>query len=194
MIKHLSSLSGLCALVLIVGAAQAARADADEPLTIDAGQMRIDGKRGTRLLTGAVEITRGSLSLRADEVEMHEGPQGQLATAKGSARKPATFRQRRLADNEVVEGQSQRIEYDAASEVVKLVGAAQVKVFRGSVVVDQVSGSVITYDHRRDVVEVAGGASAAPGAASAAAGRVRAIVTPRHKNAPNALPEEGAPQ
>jgi lipopolysaccharide export system protein LptA len=191
MTQLLRPLFGLCALALIVGAAHAARADAEEPLTIDAGQMRIDGKRGTRQLTGAVVITRGSLALRADEVEMHEGPRGQLATAKGSSRQPATFRQRRLADDEVVEGQAQRIEYDAASEVVKLIGAAQVRVLRGTEVVDQVNASVITYDHQRDVVEVAGAAGSA-GAASAA-GRVRAIVTPRSNGAQKVVPE-GASQ
>lgn len=188
--KRLRSLSGICALALILGTAHAARADAEEPLTIDAGQMRIDGKRGTRLLTGSVEVTRGSLALRADEIEMQEGPKGQLAAAKGSSRKPATFRQRRLADNEVVEGQALRIEYDAASEVVKLVGSAQVRVLRGGAVVDQVNASVITYDHLRDVVEVAGAAPSAGGAA-AAPGRVRAIVTPRSNTAPKAA-EEGA--
>ena len=182
----------LLMLAVLCTPAWAARPDSDESLTIDAGQMKIDGRRGTRQLSGGVEITRGSLLLKAAEVDMREGGQGQLATALGNARQPATFRQRRLEANEVVEGQGQRIEYDAATEIVRLIGNAQVKVLRNGVLADQVNAQVIVYDHQRDTVDVVGAPASTAGNAP---GRVRAVVTPR--SAPGGTPRapvDGASQ
>ncbi len=190
-----SLLSAICSLLLLSVAvpAGAARSDSQEPLTIDAGQMKIEGKRGVRRLTGNVEIMRGSLVLKASEVEMREGTQGQQATAFGSAKQPATFRQKRLENDEVVEGRASRIEYDAVTEVVRLVGDAQVRVLRKGVPADQVDAPVIVYDHLKDVVDVIGG----PSPAAQAGARVRAIVSPRAASAPANAPrasEEGAPR
>jgi lipopolysaccharide export system protein LptA len=185
-------LNALFSLVLLVASGSATlaaeRADRDEPLTVDAGKMKIDGKRHVRQLTGGVEITRGSLVLRAAEIEMREGPQGALATAQGSASQPATFRQKRAGQDEVLEGQGLRIEYDAATEVVRFIDAAQVRVWRNGVVADQVNAQAIVYDHQRDVVEVQGGGS------SVTPSRVRAVVTPRAAPAASApaAPRPGA--
>ncbi|PXW99252.1 lipopolysaccharide export system protein LptA [Sphaerotilus hippei] len=178
--------NALLALALMVSIGLPARAaDRDEPLTVDAGQMKIDGKRRTRQLTGGVEITRGSLVLKAGEVEMREGPRGALATALGTAAQPATFRQKRVGPDEVIEGDARRIEYDAASETVRFIEAARVRVYRDGKLADQVSGDQITYDRQRDVVEVLGATGAVPG-------RVRAVVTPRAASDAASAPAGGA--
>lgn len=161
-------LSALAAL------AQAESADRDLPLVFDAGQLKIDGKRKLQLLSGGVEITRGTLTLKADQIELRETPAGQIAVALGSQAQPATFRQKRDGVDEVIEGQAQRIEYDTVSQTVRFSQQAQVRLLRSGELADQISGQSIVYDHGRDAIEILGGA-----ADGATGGRVRGVVTPR---------------
>jgi lipopolysaccharide export system protein LptA len=154
----------------------AERSDSQQALTFDAGRMVLDGKRKVRTLSGGVEITRGTLVLKAGQVELKETAQGQFATATGADGQPATFRQKRDGLDEFVEGQARRIEYDTATETVRFLDQAQVRVLRGGVPADQVTGQTIVYHHARDVFEVQGGTAATPGGTG---GRVKGVVTPR---------------
>lgn len=164
--------------VLVGGAALAERADRDLPLQFDAGQLRLDGKKRIKLLSGGVEIRRGTLLIKAAEVELRETPRGETAQAIGSDTQLATFEQKRDGVDERIEGQAQRIEYDTSAETVRFVGQARVRLLRAGVVADEISGQSIAYDQARDAFEVQGGA---PGAAGS--GRVRGVVTPRPSGA-----------
>lgn len=151
-------------------AVQAERADRSQPLQFDAGQVRIDGKRGVQLLSGAVEIRQGTMLIRAERVELRETAAGRLVVAEGSAQAPLVqFRQKRDDVDEWIEGQAQRVEYDSAAQVVRLLQRAQVRVLRAGALADQVGGESIVYDNARDLFEVQGGGS----------GRVRGSITPR---------------
>ena len=161
---------------------QAEKSDREQALTFDAGRMVLDGKRKIRTLSGGVEITRGTLVLKAAQIELKETAQGQLATAFGGDGQPATFRQKREGLDEIVEGQARRIEYDSVTETVRFVDQAQVRVLRGGVAADQVTGQTIVYNHARDVFEVQGAGSAATG------GRVKGVVTPRKSTGATAEP------
>jgi lipopolysaccharide export system protein LptA len=169
------------ALVGVSLPVQAEKSDREQALTFDAGRMVLDGKRKIRTLSGGVEITRGTLVLKAAQIELKETAQGQIATALGGDGQPATFRQKREGLDETVEGQARRIEYDTVTETVRFVDQAQVRVLRGGVVADQVTGQTIVYNHARDVFEVqGGGAATGAGAGSAVTGgRVKGVVTPR---------------
>lgn len=156
---------------------QAEKADSEHALTFDAGRMVLDGKRKIRTLSGGVEITRGTLVLKAAQIELRETAQGQFATATGADGQPATFRQKRDGLDEFVEGQARRIEYDTVSETVRFIDQAQVRVLRGGAPADQVSGQTIVYNHARDVFEVQGGGGAA--STGGTGGRVKGVVTPR---------------
>ena len=160
---------------------QAEKSDGEQALTFDAGRMVIDGKRKIRTLSGGVEITRGTLVLKAAQIELKETAQGQFATATSADGHPATFRQKREGLDEYVEGQARRIEYDTVSETVRFIDQAQVRVLRGGVPADQVTGQTIVYNHARDVFEVQGGSATMPGGAG---GRVKGVVTPRKSTAP----------
>lgn len=167
-------------LGLVALPVQAERADRGQPMQFDAGQMRIDGKRKVQLLTGGVELNQGTMQIRAAQVELRETPRGQVAVAEGSANAPLVqFRQKRDGVDEWIEGQAERVEYDAGSQVVRLFQRAQVRLLRAGALADQVVGEQITYDHVRDVFEVQGqAAGTAPGTAPGN-GRVRGTVTPR---------------
>jgi lipopolysaccharide export system protein LptA len=163
------------ALALCVAApALAERSDKDLPLEIDAGQVRFDGKSKIRTLSGGVEIRRGSLLIRAQQIELRETPNGEVAFAVGTAAAPAIFRQKRDGLDELVEGQAQRIDYDSNNETIKLDQQAQLKRWMGSKLAEDLSGQTIVYDHARDTFEVSGSTNSGE-----APGRVRAVVAPR---------------
>ena len=129
----------------------------DPPLTFEAGQMRIDGKRKVRVLSGGVELTRGGFVLKAAEVEVRDAGAGQVAVALSGSGQTAQFRQKREGVDETVEGQADRIEYDTSSTVVRLIGKAVMRRFRGTVLSEEVTGQTITYDQERETFEVQGG-------------------------------------
>jgi lipopolysaccharide export system protein LptA len=177
-----------CALAALCLCApvHAERADKELPLEIDAGQVRFDGKRKVRTLSGGVEIRRGSLLIKAQQIELRETPEGEVAFALGTPGAPASFRQKRDGLDELVEGQAQRIDYDSATETIKLEQQAQLKRWMGTRLAEDLSGQTIVYDHARDTFEVSGGT-----AAGESSGRVRAVVAPR--GATSGVPAKASP-
>lgn len=157
--------------------ASAEKADRGKPLNVEADQpSRLDMLNQVVVFNGNVVVTKGTMTMRADRIEVRETPDGHhLATAIGSAARPATFRQKRDGVDEYIEGQADRLEYDGRADTVRFVGNAQVRRLRGAAVADEVSGALITYDNTAEVFSVAGGAAspANPG------GRVRAVLVPR---------------
>jgi lipopolysaccharide export system protein LptA len=169
-------------LPLLIAAAAlpvlAERADRGKPLTIEADQPgTLDLIKQVVVFNGNVEVTQGTMAIRAERVEVRERPDGhRSATALGGAGKPATFRQKRDGVDETIEGRAERIEYDSRGDVVSFAGNAQVRRMRGGTPADEVSGAVITYDNGNETFSVQGAASA-PGAPGN--GRVRVVLTPR---------------
>lgn len=150
--------------------------DRDVPLQFDAGQMKIDGKRKVRLLTGNVQLTRGTFWLASQQVELRETAQGSdFAIATSGSGQQAHFKQKREGLDEIIDGQADRIEYDARTEIVRLIGNAMLKRLRGDEVTEQVTGQTIIYEHGKETFEVQGGSGGA---------RVKGVVTPQPKSAP----------
>ena len=150
------------------------RADRSKPLTIEADRPgTIDLLKQVVVFNGNVVIQQGTLTIRADRVEVRELPDGfRVATALGGQGKPATFRQRRDGSEEHIEGSAERIEYDGRGDTLRFVGAAAMRRMRGGATADEITGGLITYDNTSEVFSVAG---AAPGQSG---GRVRAVLTP----------------
>jgi lipopolysaccharide export system protein LptA len=177
-------LPALTALVLAVGfaaPARAERADRTKPLEFQAQAVRIDEKQRLRVLTGEVQISKGSLLIRAETIEVREIAGGYLVAAIGAPGAAATFRQKREGVDEQVEGQAERIEYDTRAEKVLLSGQAAMRRLRGTRVADEVTGHLIRYDNVAELYEIDGRrpAGPAPAAASAPAGRVKGTLEPR---------------
>jgi len=175
----------LTVLALSVRGASAERADRLKPLNVEADQpSKIDILNQVVVFNGNVVASKGSMSIRADRIEVRETPDGyHMAAAIGSAGKPASFRQKRDGVDETIEGQAERLEYDGKHDVVRFVGNAMVRRMRGAAVADEVSGALITFDNTAEVFSVSGGVSSPinPG------GRVRAVLMPREAaSAPSA--------
>ncbi|MBA2721659.1 MAG: lipopolysaccharide transport periplasmic protein LptA [Methylibium sp.] len=168
--------AALFAVAAVLAApAWAANVDRNQPLNFAADSARVDEQKQVNILQGNVEITKGTIVIRADRVEVRQSPQGyQSAIATGWPDKRAYFRQKREGNDEYIEGEAQRLEYDGRNDSIKLINQAVMRRFRGGTVTDEVSGNTISYDNTTEVFQVVGGPdSAAP------AGRVRGVLTPR---------------
>jgi lipopolysaccharide export system protein LptA len=161
--------------------AQAEKADRSKPMAIEADKPgSVDLQRQVVIFNGNVVISQGTMVLRADRVELRERPDGyREAMAIGSAERPASFRQKRDGVDETVEGAAERIEFDARSDTLRLVGNAAVRRLRGGALADEITGSLITWDNTNELFNVTGGA-ASPNNPS---GRVRAVFAPRDEAA-----------
>lgn len=172
----------LCSLALLLAAAapsaQAEKADRLKPLNVEADAGRYDDLKQSGVFTGNVVMSKGSLVMRANQFDVRQTPEGyHQGTALGSAARPASFKQKRDGLDETMEGEAERIEYDAKADTLRLHNRAVIRRLRAGVVVDETAGNVITYDNLSEVFTVSGGpGSASPGNPS---GRVRAVLSPR---------------
>lgn len=164
------------ALALVLPAAHAEKADrlkpfvfsSDKPGLVDAVNQRTE-------LSGNVVITKGTLLLRAEKVDVRETRDGyHQAYASGMTGQPVTFRQARDTPGEAVDGVADQLEYDTRSETVRFIGNATVRRLRGSAVAEEVTGAVIVYNSRTEVFTLEGG-SASPNPN----GRTRIVMMPR---------------
>jgi lipopolysaccharide export system protein LptA len=176
-------LVALSALAMLAAPAVAEKADRTKPLNVAADrQGTFDLLKQVVVFTGNVIITKGTIVIKADRVEVREAPDGyRTAVAIGSASHPATFRQKRDGVDEYIDGQADRLEYEEKGDVIKFVNNAIVRRLRGSSIGDEITGSLITYDNTTEVFSVSGGTPA--NTAGSPGGRVRAVLTPREGTA-----------
>lgn len=177
----LRSIALLAALALALPVS-AERADRFKPLNVEADQPgKIDLQNQFVVFNGNVVVTKGTMVIRAARIEVRESPDGyHNAVAIGTPDKPATFRQKRDGVDETIEGEAQRLEYNGKAETVRFVTNAAVRRLRGSVVADEITGSLVAYDSVTEVFSVSGGGAPTPENPS---GRVRAVLTPREGTA-----------
>jgi lipopolysaccharide export system protein LptA len=166
------------ALLLFHPGAFAERADRDKPIHLEADRVTIDDAKKVSVFEGNVVLTQGTMTLRADRMNVREDAQGfQYGVAYGN---PAYFRQKRDGVDEYVEAWAERIEYDGKSERLQLFDKARMK--RGN---DEVRGNYISYDQPTEFFRVVGGPE---GGAGASPGRVRAVIQPKSKDKPAQTP------
>ena len=174
----------VAALATLAATAHAERADRTKPMSVTSEGDKpdvVDLKKHSAMFTGNVVITQGTLVIRAERVEVSQDADGQqLGFAFGSAEHPATFRQKRDGEDEYSEGEAQKIEYDSAANRVRFVGAAHLRMLKGTVVTDQANAALITYDTATDTIKLGSDASA-PAASSS--GRTTVIFTPKAPSA-----------
>jgi lipopolysaccharide export system protein LptA len=177
---------------LAAGGAVAERADRSKPMVIEADKPgSVDLQRQVVVFAGNVVITQGTMVIRAERIELRERPDGyREAAAIGSAGSPAVFRQKRDGTDETIEGSAERIDYDSRSDVLRLSGNAAVRRMRGTVVADEITGALITWDNTRELFNVSGGAATPTNPA----GRVRAVLAPRDDGGASAPAASATPK
>jgi len=160
-------------------AARAEKADRSKPLVVESDgkqAAQVDLSKRVTTVSGNVVISQGTLQIKADRVEIREESPGKFqAGARGTADKPAVFRQKRDRLDEVIEAEAQRVDYDGSVDRVRFTGNAKMRILRAGVVSDEASAEAIVYDQPTDTLTFEGG-SASPGAS---AGRARLVFVPR---------------
>lgn len=191
--KLLLTITALTVQGLFVGPALAEKADRDKPLNAQADALKYDDLRQTSVFTGNVNITKGTIVMRGERIDVRQDPEGyQFATVTAEPGKLAFFRQKReTGADEYIEGEAATIEYDGKADKVKLIKNAVLKRLRGAVLNDEITGSLIVYDNITDVYTVDGGA--ANRTATNPSGRVRAILSPKPVAATTAAGSTAAP-
>ena len=179
-------------VALTASSAWAEKADRTKPMNVESDSLRYDDAKQTSVFTGNVVITKGTLVLRADRVEVRQDNEGfQFGTATSTGGKRAFFRQKREAGDEWIEGEAESIVYDGRADNVSFRGNANLRRLRGATLTDETQGALITYDNTSDVFNVSGGNATSAGNPS---GRVRAVLTPRTASPTStAPPAAGAP-
>ncbi len=163
--------------LLSLGAA-AEKADSLKPAKIDYDSLDVDEVTGTRILTGNVILTRGTLELKSDRALVKETPEGYMSvTLTTGGGRVSTFRQKRDGGpNLWVEGQAERIEYDERTELVRLYSNAVVKELENTRMTNEITGPFISYDNRKEVATVRNDVS---GQTKAGGGRGTLILAPK---------------
>ena len=174
------------ATVLVAGLGSAAqalaeRADRDKPVNLEADRVDLDDAKKEAVFVGAVTLTQGTLTIKADKIIVKQDAEGfQYGIAYGN---PAHFRQRREGSEEYIEGFSERLEYDGKADKVQMFTNARIQ--RGG---DEVRGDYIAYNAVTEFFQVIGGGKSAANPSNPQ-GRVHAVIQPKPKpGAPGASP------
>lgn len=163
-------------LALGGGPSWAEKADRDKPMNIESDTLRYDDLKQVSVFTGHVVLTKGTIVIRGERLEVRQDPEGfQFGVATAAPGALAFFRQKREGVDEYIEGEGQTIEYNGRTDIVRFTGNALLRRLRGATLADEVTGAAIQYDNTTDVFTVDGG----PARASAGRGRVRAMLTPK---------------
>lgn len=169
-------------IAALPAASFAEKADRNVSMNIEADALRYDDLNQTSVFTGNVLLTKGSMKIRGQRLEVRQDSQGhQFARVTGSVDAPAFFRQKRDGLDEFMEGEAQVLEYDGKTDTVKLTQKARIQRYRGAVLADEITGAVIVYDNTTDRFNVDGSISRSNGGAMT--GRVRVMQTPRSEAA-----------
>ena len=166
----------------LVPLAQAEKADRTKPMNIEADAMRYDDLKQTSVFTGNVIVTKGTITIRGDRIDVRQDPEGyQYGVVTAAPGKLAYYKQRRDSGNdEWIEGEGETIEYDSRADNVKFIRRAVMRRLIGATPNDESSGPLIVYDQSNDTFTVNGaGLPPNAGVASQPSGRVRAILTPK---------------
>jgi lipopolysaccharide export system protein LptA len=151
----------------------AERADRDKPVNLEADRVDLDDAKKEAVFVGAVTLTQGTLTIKADKIIVKQDAEGfQYGIAYGN---PAHFRQKREGYDEYIEGFSERLEYDGKADKMQMFTNARIQ--RGG---DEVRGDYISYNAVTEFFQVIGGGKSTATNGNPQ-GRVRAVIQPKPK-------------
>jgi len=172
--------------------AWAEKADRDKPMVIEADAMRHDENKLLTQFTGQVVALKGTMVLRGARMEVQQDKNGQqVAHIWAAPNERVFFRQKREGLDEFTEGEGEMAIYDSQADVLTLVKRAEVRILRGTVLADQITGEKIVFNNATEVMTVDRPAQGAK-ATDPRDQRVRAVLTPR-KTIPATLPPAQQP-
>jgi lipopolysaccharide export system protein LptA len=161
----------------------AENADRDKPIHLESDRVVVDDAKQVSVFDGEVELTQGTIRIRAEKVVVTQDKQGfKHCTATGHL---ANFRQKQEGTDQYIEGYGERIEYDTRDEVVDFYVQARVKRDQ-----DDVQGDHIEYSTLTEVLKVFGDPAHANDPNK---GRVHAVIQPKPEETPDKPAPKNAP-
>jgi lipopolysaccharide export system protein LptA len=178
-------------LVAAAGVSYAEKADSSKPTQITFDQLDADDVKQIKTFTGNVVLTRGTLLMKSPKAVVTEDPEGyQLVVLTAGGGTQATFRQKLDGPNDQwMEGQADRIEYDGKTELVKLFAKAQIKKLEAGKTATQVDSEFISYDSRKEFFAVK---NSSTGESKPGGGRGTMVIQPANKQPAAAAPSTSA--
>lgn len=166
----------LCTVLLAVATpGHAEKADRNKPVNLEADRVTVDEINKVHIFDGNVTLSQGTLVIRSDKLVVKQDAEGfKSGVATANPGNLAHFRVKRDGKDEYVEGEGERIEHDAKTEITKFFNRAYVK--SG---LDEVRGQYIVFDGPNENYSVTSGPAGTvlPGRDN----RVRAVIQPKNK-------------
>jgi len=176
--------------LLSAGDVHAERADRFQATEIKSREGGTDLVTHTTMLSGDVELRRGTLLIKADKAVLTQDAQGfqHIVMTAEAGGKPVFFRQKRDgAQNQWMEGEARRVVYDDRSETVELLVEAKARRTTDGAVTDEASGERIAYQSREECYVV----TQLPGGTASGDRRATMVLQPSRKDPLN-LPATAA--
>ena len=140
----------LAGLLACTPAARALEGDEEQPMLIEADKVQLDEAQSTSVYEGNVQVDQGSMRLLADHVTVYhrEDRRVRYLIALGE---PAHYRQLMDNDEGEVLAYALRMDYDADTDVLVLIGDALL--IQGE---DRITSERIVYDRARERMRAGG--------------------------------------
>lgn len=117
--------AALLASALLGNAALALPDDRKQPVKVSADKLEANRSKNLSVYIGNVVITQGSMQIRADRVEVHGNPEGEISKVVATG-KPAHFQQQVEESTSPVKARAQKIEFMVGNDSLQLTGQAHV--------------------------------------------------------------------
>lgn len=137
-------------LILSAGRLQALPEDRDQPIKVESDRAEHNQREGIMIYEGSVQMSQGSLVIRADKITIHFDTEDQVerVLAEGS---PAYFEQKPAVDEPLVTAEAKTIRYDVGQEQLQLLKDAWLKQEQATL-----KGNLIDYDIANEIVKAEG--------------------------------------
>lgn len=157
----------LCGLLMMISTTSfALKDDTNQPINIHSDNQSLDLEKNVVTFTDNVEITQGSIVIKADKVVITRPAENSGKKDKVEAfGNPVTFHQL-LDDGKPVDGKANQVHYDLASEFLTLTGNAELKQLDSKITANQ-----ITYDVQKQQLKANGNSQ-----------RVKTVLIPNQLN------------
>jgi len=138
--------------------------DQDKPLYLESDSAELDDAKSISVYTGNVFVKQGSMEIRGNQVTVHHDPERKPKHII-SVGTPSTYRQEVEGEEQEVEAEALRMEYDADKDEITLIDKAVL--FQGQ---DTFRSDRIVYDRAKGLVKA--------GASARGKERVKITITP----------------
>ena len=130
--------------------AVSANPDQSQPIYIESDKARRDDPKGITIYEGKVEVTQGSLLLKADKVTLYNTQKDGITTLIANGR-PAHYQQKPAPDKTLVKARAKTIKYSVSKEHILLTDDAWLT--QDGATFD---AAIIEYDIAKAIVEAKG--------------------------------------